>query len=667
VLESVLIANRGEIACRIIRTAKRLGMRTIAVHSEADSDALFVRMADESHLIGPAPARDSYLQIERILDVARRTGAACIHPGYGFLSERAEFAEACARAGIVFVGPPASAIKAMGLKDAAKALVQQAGVPVVPGYHGSKQDPDFLRQKAYEIGYPVLIKAVAGGGGKGMRRVEKAADFDAALESAQREAQNAFGDPRVLVEKYILSPRHIEIQVFADQEGNVVHLFERDCSLQRRHQKVIEEAPAPGMTPQMREVMGKAAVEAARAVGYVGAGTVEFIADGREGLRPDRFYFMEMNTRLQVEHPVTEAITGLDLVELQFRVASGEWLPFNQDDLEIHGHAVEARVYAEDPEKEFLPSTGKLWALEFPEGEGIRIDTGVQPGDEVTPYYDPMIAKVIAHGATREEALTRLGTALGNTIVAGPKTNVAFLKKLCEAKEFREGQFDTGYIDRNLEKLGAVPQPADAEAVRLGVLRLLDRDFDERTYRATIQAAAVTTAWDDHDGFQLTGPRRQGLPVMVDGERVDVAVEWPDPSSHHANINVAVRWGGGVSHLLDDYMTLDPRHFTLTDDGVIVLHDGRQTRVSLHDPFDVDLEHMDEGGSVKAPMHGKLIAVFVQPGDRVEKGQRLAVVEAMKMEHVLVAPSDGEVAEIAAEPGAQVAEGARLIVLKSEE
>ncbi|HZH51580.1 MAG TPA: acetyl/propionyl/methylcrotonyl-CoA carboxylase subunit alpha [Microvirga sp.] len=666
-LESVLIANRGEIACRIIRTAKRLGMRTIAVHSEADSDTLFVRMADESHLIGPAPARDSYLQIERILDVARRTGAACIHPGYGFLSERAEFAEACAQAGIVFVGPPASAIKAMGLKDAAKALVQQAGVPVVPGYHGSKQDPDFLRQKAYEIGYPVLIKAVAGGGGKGMRRVEKAADFDAALESAQREAQNAFGDPRVLVEKYILSPRHIEIQVFADQEGNVVHLFERDCSLQRRHQKVIEEAPAPGMTPQMREVMGKAAVEAARAVGYVGAGTVEFIADGREGLRPDRFYFMEMNTRLQVEHPVTEAITGLDLVELQFRVASGEWLPFNQDDLEIHGHAVEARVYAEDPEKEFLPSTGKLWALDFPEGEGIRIDTGVQPGDEVTPYYDPMIAKVIAHGATREEALTRLGTALGNTIVAGPKTNVAFLKKLCEAKEFREGQFDTGYIDRNLENLGAVPQPADAEAVRLGVLRLLDRDFDERTYRATIQAAAVTTAWDDHDGFQLTGPRRQGLPVMVDGERVDVAVEWPDPSSHHANINVAVRWGGGVSHLLDDYMTLDPRHFTLTDDGVIVLHDGRQTRVSLHDPFDVDLEHMDEGGSVKAPMHGKLIAVFVQPGDRVEKGQRLAVVEAMKMEHVLVAPSDGEVAEIAAEPGAQVAEGARLIVLKSEE
>ncbi|MFC4174783.1 acetyl/propionyl/methylcrotonyl-CoA carboxylase subunit alpha [Microvirga sp. GCM10011540] len=666
-LESVLIANRGEIACRIIRTAKRMGMRTIAVYSEADADALFVRMADEAHLIGPAPARESYLQIERILDVAKRTGAACIHPGYGFLSERAEFAEACAQNGIVFVGPPASAIRAMGLKDAAKALVQQAGVPVVPGYHGSKQDPDFLRQKAYEIGYPVLIKAVAGGGGKGMRRVEKAADFDAALESAQREASSAFGDPRVLVEKYILAPRHIEIQVFADQEGNVVHLFERDCSLQRRHQKVIEEAPAPGMTPEMREIMGKAAVEAARAVGYVGAGTVEFIADGREGLRPDRFYFMEMNTRLQVEHPVTEAITGLDLVELQFQVASGDWLPFNQDDLEIHGHAVEARLYAEDPEKEFLPSTGKLWALDFPEDEGLRIDTGVQAGDEVTPYYDPMIAKVIAHGATREEALSRLAEALGDTVVAGPKTNVAFLKKLCEAREFRKGQFDTGYIDRNMEQLGAAPQAADPESVRLGVLRLLEHDFDLRNYRSTVQVGSAETAWDDHDGFQLAGPRRQGFPIKVDGERTEAVLEWPDPSAHHAALNVAVRWGDGVSHLIEDYMPLDPRGFAMTDDGVIVLREGRQTRIAMYDPFDIDLEHMDGGDSIKAPMHGKLIALFVQPGDRVEKGQRLAIVEAMKMEHVLIAPADGEVAEIAAEPGAQVAEGARLIVLKREE
>jgi 3-methylcrotonyl-CoA carboxylase alpha subunit len=667
VLESVLIANRGEIACRIIRTAKRLGMRTIAVYSEADADALFVQMADEAHLIGPPPARESYLQIDRIIEVAKRTGAACIHPGYGFLSERAEFADACAESGIVFVGPPASAIRAMGLKDAAKALAQQAGVPVVPGYHGSRQEPDFLRQKAYEIGYPVLIKAVAGGGGKGMRRVDKAADFDAALESAQREAASAFGDPRVLVEKYILSPRHIEIQVFADGEGNVVHLFERDCSLQRRHQKVIEEAPAPGMPPEMREIMGKAAVEAARAVGYVGAGTVEFIADGREGLRPDRFYFMEMNTRLQVEHPVTEAITGLDLVELQFRVASGEWLPFNQDDLEIHGHAVEARLYAEDPEHEFLPSTGKLWALDFPEGEGLRIDTGVEAGDEVTPYYDPMIAKVIAHGATREHALARLAEALGETIVAGPKTNVAFLKRLCEAGEFRSAQFDTGFIDRNLENLGAVPQNADPESVRLGVLRLLDHEFDERAYHATIRAGSTISAWDDHDGFQLAGTRSQGFPIKVDGERTDVLLEWSIPTSRHANMDVAVRWGDGVSHMSTEYMRQDPRTFALMDDGVIVFRNGRQTRIVRHDPFDVDLEHMDQGNSVKAPMHGKLIAVFVQPGDRVEKGQRLAIVEAMKMEHALIAPMDGEVAEIAAEVGAQVAEGARLIVLKAEE
>jgi 3-methylcrotonyl-CoA carboxylase alpha subunit len=403
-LDSVLIANRGEIACRIIRTAKRLGMRTIAVHSDADARALFVAMADEAHPIGPAAARESYLDIGKIIAAAKASGAACIHPGYGFLSERAEFAEACAANGIVFVGPPASAIRAMGLKDAAKALVAKAGVPVVPGYHGVHQEPEFLRGEAGRIGYPVLIKAVAGGGGKGMRRVESAAEFEAALASAQREGLSAFGDPRVLVEKYVLSPRHVEIQVFADRHGNVVHLFERDCSLQRRHQKVIEEAPAPGITPEMRAVMGKAAVEAARAVGYAGAGTVEFIADGREGLLPDRFWFMEMNTRLQVEHPVTEAITGLDLVELQFRVAAGETLPFGQDDLAIDGHAVEARLYAEDPEKGFLPSTGKLWALQFPAGEGVRIDTGVAEGDAVTPFYDPMIAKVIAHGASRDEA-----------------------------------------------------------------------------------------------------------------------------------------------------------------------------------------------------------------------------------------------------------------------
>ncbi|SCZ07620.1 acetyl/propionyl/methylcrotonyl-CoA carboxylase subunit alpha [Microvirga guangxiensis] len=674
-LESVLIANRGEIACRIIRTAKRLGMRTIAVYSEADANALFVQMADEAYLIGPAPARESYLQIEKIIQVAKHAKAASIHPGYGFLSERAEFAEACAANGIVFVGPPASAIKAMGLKDAAKALVQQANVPVVPGYHGSKQDPDFLRQKAYEIGYPVLIKAVAGGGGKGMRRVEKAADFDAALESAQREAQNAFGDPRVLVEKYILSPRHIEIQVFADTHGNVVHLFERDCSLQRRHQKVIEEAPAPGMTPEMRQAMGQAAVEAARAVGYVGAGTVEFIADGREGLRADRFYFMEMNTRLQVEHPVTEAITGLDLVELQFRAASGEKLPFTQDDLTINGHAVEARLYAEDPEKEFLPSTGKLWALEFPEGEGIRVDTGVETGAEVTPYYDPMIAKVIAHGETREEALSKLADALGETIVAGPKTNVAFLKKLCEAEAFKAGKFDTGFIDRNLDALGAVPQAIDAEVVAAGIVDLLDQQ--ETAVRAGPMRNARRGAvkwtldpWTAFDSFQLGAERRLGLKVLVDGEVMNAALNW-----QKGQMTIAIPALDYVGHPAMGWNDEKQRRSCKNEVGQIIpadrelllIHEGRQTRVALHDPFDVDLEHMDEGGSVKAPMHGKLVAVFVQPGDKVEKGQRLAIVEAMKMEHVLVAPSDGEVAEIAAEPGAQVAEGARLIVLKAEE
>jgi 3-methylcrotonyl-CoA carboxylase alpha subunit len=652
VLDSVLIANRGEIACRIIRTARAMGLRTIAVHSEADANALFVQMADEAHLIGPAPARESYLVIDRIIEVAKRTGAASIHPGYGFLSERAEFAEACAANGIAFVGPPASAIRAMGLKDAAKSLVAQAGVPVVPGYHGARQEPEFLRQKAYEVGYPVLIKAVAGGGGKGMRRVDKVADFESALESAQREAQNAFGDPRVLVEKYVLSPRHIEIQVFADGHGNVVHLFERDCSLQRRHQKVIEEAPAPGMTPEMRAVMGRAAVEAARAVGYVGAGTVEFIADGREGLRPDRFYFMEMNTRLQVEHPVTEGITGVDLVELQFRVASGEPLPFGQEDLAIHGHAVEARLYAEDPEREFLPSTGKLWALDFPHGEGLRIDTGVEAGDEVTPFYDPMIAKVIAHGDTRDEALDRLSEALARTVVAGPKTNVAFLQALCDAPDFRDGVFDTGFIDRNLQALGAVPVATDRAVAAAGALYLVQRDTEALVLGQAAHAADVTGPWWCDDGFQLVGRRETGLPVIVDGEPLTLTLAW-DAQGPFVDPGEAAR---------------DERGFTIVEagDGVIVLDRGRQTRVTLHDPFAVDLEHMDEGGSVKAPMHGKLIALFVQPGDRVEKGQRLAIVEAMKMEHALVAPADGEVAEVTGEVGAQVAEGARLIVLKAD-
>ncbi|NNM71925.1 acetyl/propionyl/methylcrotonyl-CoA carboxylase subunit alpha [Enterovirga aerilata] len=648
---SVLIANRGEIACRIIRTARRMGLRTIAVHSEADRNALFVEMADEAHEIGPPPPRESYLQVDRIIAAAKSSGAEAIHPGYGFLSERAEFAEACAAAGIVFVGPPASAIKAMGLKDAAKALVAQAGVPVVPGYHGSRQDPEFLRQKAYEIGYPVLIKAVAGGGGKGMRRVDKQLEFEAALESAQREAANAFGDPRVLVEKYILSPRHIEVQVFADAHGNVVHLFERDCSLQRRHQKVIEEAPAPGMTAEMRDAMGRAAVEAARSVGYVGAGTVEFIADARQGLRPDRFFFMEMNTRLQVEHPVTEAVTGLDLVELQLRVAAGETLPFGQDDLSLDGHAVEARLYAEDPERSFLPSTGRLWALSFPEAPGIRIDTGVRAGDEVTPFYDPMIAKVIAHGPDRGTALDRLSAALGRTIVAGPKTNTAFLRALCDAPGFRSGAFDTGFIDRNLDALGAVERGPDEKAVALGALRLIQEELDDLA-ASHASRSEHGSPWDASDGFQLVGERRQAFPILVDGARTEVTLAWPKGE-------LAVTAGGATARARD----AEAGVFARTPDGVVVLADGRQTLVQRYDPFAVDLEHLDSGDSITAPMHGKLVAVFVAPGDQVEKGQRLAIVEAMKMEHALVSPRAGEVAEVLAEAGAQVAEGARLIVL----
>ncbi|MCU0884258.1 MAG: ATP-grasp domain-containing protein [Beijerinckiaceae bacterium] len=644
-LPSILVANRGEIALRVFRTARRLGMRCIAVYSDADADAPFVRFADEAHRIGPAPARESYLRGDAILDVAKATGAACIHPGYGFLSENADFAEACQAAGIIFVGPPASAIRAMGLKDAAKALAEQARVPVVPGYHGARQEPDFLESEAARIGYPVLIKAVAGGGGKGMKRVDAAADFADALESAQREARNAFGDPRVLVEKYVLAPRHVEIQVFGDSHGNVVHLFERDCSLQRRHQKVIEEAPAPGMSPEVRAAMGRAAVEAAKAVGYVGAGTVEFIADGRDGLRADRFYFMEMNTRLQVEHPVTETITGLDLVELQLRVAAGEALPFAQEDLTITGHAVEARLYAEDPEQGFLPSTGKLWALSLPEAEGIRVDAGVEEGGAVTPFYDPMIAKIIARGDTRLEALDRLAAALGETLVAGPKTNARFLKKLCEAEGFRNGPFDTGFIERHAEALGAAAQPLDRAAVAAGAMMLLDEQA-----RNLPRSGPAHDPWAVNDGFALSPQPAVPVAVTADGEPLLLRVR-------HDAAGTAVELGDVAPNAERD-LTL-----VMADEGVIVLSDGRQTWVRLVDPLAVDPDAGDgtAGSQIKAPMHGKLIALFVKPGDRVEKGQRLAIVEAMKMEHVLTAPRDGVVIDAAGEPGMQVAQGARLI------
>src|SRR4051794_13549495 len=640
---SVLIANRGEIAVRIARTAKRLGMRVIAVYSEADASAPHVRTADEAYLIGPPSARESYLVIDKIIEAAALAHADCIHPGYGFLSENSPFAEACAAAGIVFVGPPPSAIRAMGLKDQAKALMEKAGVPVVPGYHGELQEPKFLKEKAYQTGYPVLIKAVAGGGGKGMRRVDKHAEFDAALEGAMREAQSAFGDTRVLIEKYVTAPRHIEMQVFADSHGNVIHLNERDCSLQRRHQKVIEEAPAPGMTAEVRDAMGRAATEAARAVGYQGAGTVEFIADGARGLRVDGFWFMEMNTRLQVEHPVTEAITGLDLVEMQFRVAAGEKLPLAQSDVRIDGHAAEARLYAEDPERGFLPSTGKLATLELPVGEDIRVDTGVDAGSAISPYYDPMIAKVIAHGGDRAQALERLAGALGETIVIGPHANAAFLKALVSHPEFRAGEFDTGFIDRHLAELTKVDPQTEAGSIGAAVEALL----------APKANGAANGAWRDPwsaaDGFSLGPPRQLDLDILVDGHPRKAKVAWRRGAKVPVDGVPAAREGVRVVQAAG---------------GVVVIGQGVQRHVALKSYDTVDVDHLDGDGVVKAPMHGKVLAIFVAAGATVAKGERVAVVEAMKMEHALLAPADGVVSEISAQVGAQVAEGAKILTIE---
>ncbi|MDJ0929898.1 acetyl/propionyl/methylcrotonyl-CoA carboxylase subunit alpha [Breoghania sp.] len=636
---SLLIANRGEIVCRIIKTARALGVRTIAVYSEADRDALHVRLADEAVAIGPAPASESYLDSAKILAAARQIGAEAIHPGYGFLSENAAFAEACEKAGVIFVGPPASAIRAMGLKDGAKALMEKAGVPVVPGYHGDLQDPAFLKQKAYEIGYPVLIKAVAGGGGKGMRRVDKAVEFDDALEYAKREAQNAFGDPRVLIEKFVTNPRHVEIQVFADGHGNAVHLFERDCSAQRRHQKVIEEAPAPGMTTEVRKAMGDAAVAAALAVGYVGVGTVEFIADGSGGLKADGFWFMEMNTRLQVEHPVTELVTGTDLVEWQLRAASGETLPRAQQDLTLNGHAVEVRLYAEDPDNGFLPSTGTLDLLRFPQGEGIRIDTGVEEGAAVSSFYDPMIAKVIVHGATRDAAMERLSAALAQTAVVGPRCNLAFLRKLVDHPAVRAGGFDTGLIDREIETLtgGEVSDAAIAAAVSI--------------LNGLVKEPEVSSGWSDPwsicDAFQLSGDREVGVRVVVDGVEREMRMDW--------------RNGKPV------VPTVENAEVVRIADGVVALEGGRAVKVALADSLLREAKDDSGHAAVKAPMHGKVIAVFVEEGSEVSRGDRLFIVEAMKMEHAVNAPRDGRVERVAAGEGDQVEEGAVIVVLEEME
>ncbi|MGX1196069.1 acetyl/propionyl/methylcrotonyl-CoA carboxylase subunit alpha [Parvibaculum sp. MBR-TMA-1.3b-4.2] len=668
--KSLLIANRGEIAVRVIRTARAMGLRTIAVYSDADANAYHVAEADEAVHIGPAAAAESYLRPEKIIEAAKLTGAEAIHPGYGFLSENAAFAEACAEAGIIFVGPPAEAIRAMGLKDAAKALMEKADVPVVPGYHGDNQDPEFLAGEAERIGYPVLIKAVAGGGGKGMRRVDAADDFAKALKSAQREASSAFSDERVLIEKFVTSPRHIEVQVFADGHGNVVSLWERDCSLQRRHQKVIEEAPAPGMPSDMRDAMSDAAVKAALAIGYRGAGTIEFIADGSNGLSKDRFFFMEMNTRLQVEHPVTEAITGQDLVEWQLRVAAGEPLPLAQDEIPLNGHAVEARLYAEDPAKSFFPSTGRLVRLRMPQNRPeIRTDMGVREGDEVTMFYDPMIGKIIAHGADRHQAIGALANFLRQMEVAGPKTNLRFLERVMSSEAFRAAHLDTGFIDRHISDL--VPKgPAPAEVIALAALgHLLARD--ERQCARQLETAEPHSPWAANDSFVLGGHRREVLRLECDGDTLMVGVEpsgegWRiQPEGGEALVASGTLSADGA--LLATVGTRRLRAgFVAQAKGFVLIHEGASYGFDPHDALEADDAAEGGTGAVTAPMPGKVIQVAVKPGDRVKKGSALVVLEAMKMEQTLSAASDGVVASVNAGEGDQVDGGAVLVTFEEE-
>ena len=621
-IAKLLIANRGEIACRIIRTARAMGIATVAVYSDADARALHVRQADEAVHIGPSPAAESYLVGEKIIAAAKQTGAEAIHPGYGFLSENAGFAQAVIDAGLIWVGPKPSSIEAMGLKDAAKTLMMEAGVPVTPGYLGADQSAERLKKEADAIGYPVLIKAVAGGGGKGMRKVDKAEDFEADLQSCRREAKASFSNDEVLLEKWITSPRHIEVQVFGDSHGNVVHLFERDCSLQRRHQKVIEEAPAPGMEEATRQEICAAAVRAAKAVDYEGAGTIEFIADASEGLRADRIFFMEMNTRLQVEHPVTEEITGVDLVEWQLRVAAGEPIPLQQEDLAITGHAIEARLYAEDPSSGFLPSTGPLDHFDL--GSEGRIETGVAEGDMISPHYDPMVAKLVVWEKTRADAIEALADIAESVEVWPVKTNAAFLANALLEDDFVEAQLDTGFIERKLERLGGDDAPDDA----------------------IWQAAADFTVLD---AIEENAPRPIGFRLNAD-PRV-----------------AATLFHKGESRTVDVIGERDAAHATgfVEDARTVVFADGQG--------FEFALESRGSGaaaagsGAILAPMPGKVIAVDVAEGDRVTAGQRLMVLEAMKMEHALTAPFDGTVTELTATEGGQVQVEAVLCVVEPAE
>jgi len=649
----ILIANRGEIACRVMRTARRMGIATVAVYSEADAGALHVAMADEARPIGPPPARQSYLDAAAIIAAARDAGAEAIHPGYGFLSENADFAEACAAAGLVFIGPPPAAMRAMGSKAAAKALMQQAGVPVVPGYHGVEQDASRLLAEAEKIGFPVLIKASGGGGGRGMRIVNEAVEFTRALDGAQREALAAFGDDRVLVEKYLTAPRHIEVQIFADGHGNAVHLYERDCSIQRRYQKIVEEAPAPGLKPKMRRALGEAAVAAARACGYVGAGTVEFI------VAKDRYYFMEMNTRLQVEHPVTEAVTGTDLVEWQLRVAAGEKFTRAQPDIALSGHAIEVRLYAENPERGFLPATGTLHRLRLPPRALARVETGVREGDAVTPFYDPMIAKIVVWGPDRDAARTRLGRALAETGVLGVATNLGFLARVVAAPDFAAAKLDTGFIERHRAELLAPPAPVSDAALAAASLACL----------GAAPAGAPPDPWARHDGWRLNGAKAaQSLTF-----RADEAVLGVEASAAAAGWELQIgerrlaacgeiAADGGAALRLDGVQT---RAVVLAHETALAVHvGGAGWLLERVDPLAPPAGADSSAGRLSAPMPGRIVQLLVAAGDAVRQGQPLLVVEAMKMEHTIAAPRDGTIAAVRYAVGDLVEEGAELIVLE---
>ncbi|MEY4121346.1 MAG: Acetyl-/propionyl-coenzyme carboxylase alpha chain [Pseudomonadota bacterium] len=686
--KKILIANRGEIACRVAATARKLGIQTVAVYSDADAQAKHVQVCDEAVHIGGSAPKDSYLRWERILQAAQDTGAQAVHPGYGFLSENEDFAKACAAAGLVFIGPPAAAILAMGLKAESKQLMEKAGVPLVPGYHAADQDPALLQREADAIGYPVLIKASAGGGGKGMRAVERSQDFADALASCKREAINSFGDDAVLIEKYVQRPRHIEIQVFGDTHGNCVYLFERDCSVQRRHQKVLEEAPAPGMTQALRKQMGEAAVAAAKAVNYVGAGTVEFIVEQASYDKPEamKFYFMEMNTRLQVEHPVTEAITGLDLVEWQLRVASGEPLPLRQDQLRIQGHAIEARICAENPDNNFLPATGTLavyrkpvcssFALPSDAHAGVRIDDGVREGDSISPFYDSMVAKLIVHGDTRAQALARLDEALSQTRIVGLTTNVQFLRHILNTDSFATAKLDTALIQRE-EKVLFAQEPLGLALTAAAVVA------------HTLQQESALTGHDPfsrRDGWRAYGVASRRFGFTFHGHTQSVLLTYGHDGSVHLNLTeqmagdassaVAVEisgpmtWRAEGDQLAIRFAGQQARvqvfmHTEGTDEVAHVFAAHGATRISVVDALAHAGEVQEAGGRLTAPMPGKVVSFAVNVGDKVKAGQPLAVMEAMKMEHTMAAPADGEVLELLYAPGDQVAEGAELLKLKT--